>query len=68
MVVSVVNVHLICGYKVVPNYIFVTVSPLWLMSACFSLFIHSLDGNSIGDKGAVAISEAVKTSNLSTLS
>ena len=33
------------------------------------IFIHSLDGNSIKDEGAVAISEAMKTmTNLQMLS
>ena len=31
----------------------------WIICLCIS--IHSLDNNSIGDEGAVAISEAMKT-------
>ena len=51
--------HLSCSYTVGPRYIFVAIVSVTVVLDNIS--IHSLTENSIGDKGAVAISEAIKT-------
>ena len=61
------STYLSCSYTVCPScvfvseYVTVTVDHLSLIFVFLCISIHSLMGNSIGDEGAVAISEAMKT-------
>ena len=61
------STYLSCSYTVGPSYVFVS-ECVTVMVDHFSSSIHSLDDNSIGDEGAVAISEAMRTmANLQVL-